>query len=162
MRNDRNEVPVFLHFFLGILVCVLSYFVYRSVPNLIPMTFVLTGLTSCLILFSWLRISCLPSNSWLVKMVPFLLSCLPSNSWLVKMVPFLHQIKVWQENRPRRIAEEGNWLDAPIAEVDKSTIGKLLASRMRREPGLHVVVRGRDSSPEPFRQDALYDAELDG
>jgi hypothetical protein len=65
-----------------------------------------------------------------------------------------------RRRRPR--SEEGIWRDAPIAEVDKSTIGKLLASRMRREPGLHVVVRGPDSAPEPFRQDALYDAELDG
>jgi hypothetical protein len=64
----------------------------------------------------------------------------------------------YQFRRP----EAGTWLDAPIAEVDKSTMGKLLASRMRREPGLHVVVRGRDATSEPIRSDALYDAELDG
>ncbi len=61
-----------------------------------------------------------------------------------------------------RRPDAGKWLEAPIAEVDKSTMGKLLASRMRREPGLHVVVRGNAQPLEPIRQDSLYDAELDG
>jgi hypothetical protein len=58
-----------------------------------------------------------------------------------------------------RPTDAGNWLEAPVAELDKSTCGKLLASRLRRQPGLHVVVR-----PETPRNctDALYDPELDG
>ena len=60
--------------------------------------------------------------------------------------------------RPRK-TDAGKWVDAPIAELDKSTCGKLLASRMRREPGLHVVVR--PEAPPPCT-DALYDPELDG
>jgi hypothetical protein len=156
MRNDRNSVPAFLHFFLGILVCLLSYFVYRSNPNLIHFLVPMAGFYAALLVIDLVREKFLASNSWLLKMF------LASNSWLLKMFPFFHQIKVWQEGRPRRESEEGIWLDAPIAEVDKSTIGKLLASRMSREPGLHVVVRGRDAAPEPFRLDTLYDAELDG
>jgi hypothetical protein len=65
-------------------------------------------------------------------------------------------------HRPKKRRDEGIWQDAPIAVVDKSTIGKLLASRMRREPGLQVVVRGQDAAPEPFRLDELYDPEVDG
>jgi hypothetical protein len=60
--------------------------------------------------------------------------------------------------RPRNTGA-GRWLEAPVAELDKSTIGKLLASRASRDPSLHVVVR---STPDPVCSDALYDAELDG
>jgi hypothetical protein len=60
--------------------------------------------------------------------------------------------------RPMR-TNAGRWLEAPVAELDKSTIGKLLASRASRDPSLHVVVR---STPAPICSDALYDAELDG
>ncbi len=60
--------------------------------------------------------------------------------------------------RPRPTAR-GRWLWAPVAELDKSTTGKLLAGRMRREPGLKVVIR---ASRPPPSTDALYDAQLDG
>jgi hypothetical protein len=60
--------------------------------------------------------------------------------------------------RPRD-TDAGRWLEAPVAELDKSTIGKLLASRASRDPSLHVVVR---RTPPPVSSDALYDAELDG
>jgi hypothetical protein len=58
-----------------------------------------------------------------------------------------------------RPTEAGHWLDAPVAELDKSTTGRLLASRLGRVPGLHV-----DTRPRPPRDDGnpLYDAELDG
>ena len=46
-----------------------------------------------------------------------------------------------------------------FAELDKSTIGKLLTSRASRDPSLHVVVR---STPPPACSDALYDPEIDG
>ncbi len=55
--------------------------------------------------------------------------------------------------------DAGRWVDAPVAELDKSTFGKLLASRAGRDPGLHVVVR---RSPPEVRSDSLYDDELDG
>jgi hypothetical protein len=58
-----------------------------------------------------------------------------------------------------RPTDAGNWLGAPVAELDKSTCGKLLASRLRREPGLHVVIR--HETPR-ICTDALYDPELDG
>jgi hypothetical protein len=66
----------------------------------------------------------------------------------------------WRPSYRRRQTNAGNWLSAPIAEVDKSTCGKLLASRMRREPGLRVVVASRE--PPPACSDAFYDPELDG
>jgi hypothetical protein len=72
-----------------------------------------------------------------------------------------HAWSIGRHYRPRQTGA-GRWLDAPIAEVDKSTVGKLLASRMRREPGLHVVVRGRTAEPHPASSDCLYDPELDG
>jgi hypothetical protein len=56
-------------------------------------------------------------------------------------------------------SDAGRWVDAPVAELDKSTIGKLLASRASRDPGLHVVV---PSNHPPACTDALYDPELDG
>ena len=74
-------------------------------------------------------------------------------------------LRAWSRYRPRntgyrpRDTGAGRWLDAPVAELDKSTVGKLLASRASRDPGLHVVVR---STPPPACSDALYDAELDG
>ncbi len=59
----------------------------------------------------------------------------------------------------KKYTEAGRWLEAPVAELDKSTIGKLLASRASRDPGLHVIVR---STPTPTCTDALYDPEIDG
>ena len=58
-----------------------------------------------------------------------------------------------------RPTDAGNWLEAPVAELDKSTCGKLLASRLRRQPSLHVVVN--HETPKVCT-DALYDPELDG
>ena len=58
-----------------------------------------------------------------------------------------------------RDTTSGRWLEAPVAELDKSTLGKLLTSRASRDPSLHVVVR---SAHPPVCTDALYDAELDG
>lgn len=58
-----------------------------------------------------------------------------------------------------RPTDAGHWLDAPVAELDKSTIGKLLASRLRREPSLHVVIG--PATPKAIT-DPLYDPELDG
>ena len=60
-------------------------------------------------------------------------------------------------HRPRQ-TDAGRWVEAPVAELDKSTFGKLLASRVKREPRLRVV----PSNPPPASLDALYDAELDG
>ena len=60
--------------------------------------------------------------------------------------------------RPRDTGA-GRWLEAPVAELDKSTVGKLLASRASRDPSLHVVV---SSHRPPASTDALYDPELDG
>jgi hypothetical protein len=61
--------------------------------------------------------------------------------------------------RIRRPSDAGNWLEAPVAELDKSTFGELLARRLRRQPELHVVVR--HETPKVCT-DALYDPELDG
>ncbi len=72
-----------------------------------------------------------------------------------------HAWSIRSHYRPRP-TDAGRWVNAPIAEVDKSTVGKLLASRMGREPGLHVVVRGRTPDLDPLRADALYDPEIDG
>jgi hypothetical protein len=97
-----------------------------------------------------------PKHGWSsVQTLPFL--------WLLWSCRLIFRIveaarRLYRYRRP----EAGNWLEAPIAEIDKSTTGKLLANRMAREPGLHVVVRGRGSAPEPVRSDALYDEELDG
>jgi hypothetical protein len=86
--------------------------------------------------------------------------------WVVSSIPQQNQVRSPARPRVRgytpRPTNAGHWVEAPIAEVDKSTMGQLLASRMRREPGLHVVVRSPSSAPEPIRLDALYDAELDG
>jgi hypothetical protein len=65
----------------------------------------------------------------------------------------------WRRPYQPRDTGAGRWLEAPVAELDKSTIGKLLASRASRDPSLHVVVR---NTPPPVCSDALYDAELDG
>jgi hypothetical protein len=74
-------------------------------------------------------------------------------------------LKGWQDlvrrRRPYRPRDTGagRWLEAPVAELDKSTVGKLLASRASRDPGLHVVVSRNEP---PVCSDALYDPELDG
>ena len=72
-----------------------------------------------------------------------------------------HAWSIGRVYRPRP-TDAGRWVDAPIAEIDKSTVGKLLASRMRRDPGLQVVVRGRTAESHPASSDGLYDPELDG
>jgi hypothetical protein len=65
---------------------------------------------------------------------------------------------------PQRVRRrrQGVWADPPVAELDKSTVGLLLASRLRREPGLRVVApgQGRDWPAPP--SDGLWDRELDG
>ena len=58
-----------------------------------------------------------------------------------------------------RNPDAGRWLEAPVAELDKSTVGKLLASRASRDPSVHAVVGG---SKSPDRSDTLYDPEIDG
>jgi hypothetical protein len=67
-------------------------------------------------------------------------------------------VRTRERYRPRD-TDAGRWLEAPVAELDKSTIGKLLASRASRDPSLHVVVR---NTPPPTCTDALYDPEIDG
>lgn len=62
--------------------------------------------------------------------------------------------------RPRA-TDAGRWVAAPIAEIDKSTVGKLLASRLQREPGLRALRYGT-TEPNPASFDSLYDPELDG
>ena len=70
------------------------------------------------------------------------------------------------DGAPRHVrktrSEEGRWLDAPIAEVDKSTTGILLGNRWKRDPSLRVMVRrgGTDATPSPHG--GLWDRELDG
>jgi hypothetical protein len=64
----------------------------------------------------------------------------------------------WTTYRPR-MTDAGKWVEAPVAELDKSTFGKLLASRLRREPGLDVV---KSTERPEVCSDALYDPELDG
>jgi hypothetical protein len=66
----------------------------------------------------------------------------------------------WQAPRRR---DQGVWADPPVAELDKSTFGRLLADRLRRNPGLRVVVAPRQSPPlPPASTDGLWDRELDG
>ncbi len=65
----------------------------------------------------------------------------------------------WRRPYQFRDTGAGRWLEAPVAELDKSTVGKLLASRASRDPSLHVVV---SNTPPPVCSDALYDPELDG
>ncbi len=67
-----------------------------------------------------------------------------------------------QATARRKWSDQGRWLDAPIAEVDKSTCGLLLANRWRRDPSLRVIASqgGRDSTPGPHG--GLWDRELDG
>ncbi len=67
----------------------------------------------------------------------------------------------------RRPKAGGNWLAAPVAEIDKSTTGQLLASRLRRDPNLNVEARSGtspDADPRagPLGRDGLWDRELDG
>ncbi len=69
-----------------------------------------------------------------------------------------HARSIGRRYRPTR-TDAGRWTAAPIAEIDKSTCGKLLAGRLRRNPGLKVVV-GRGPAGPP--SDVLYDPELDG
>jgi len=59
----------------------------------------------------------------------------------------------------KRNRNAGRWLGAPVAELDKSTLGKLLTSRASRDPSRHVIV---SRTPTPVCSDALYDPELDG
>jgi len=93
---------------------------------------------------------------------------IPMGVYLLSCLVVLARLTRWGTARsfePRtlryrpRPTDAGQWLDAPIAEIDKSTCGKLLASRLRRQPGLHVVVHS--PGPKPCT-DALYDPELDG
>jgi hypothetical protein len=68
--------------------------------------------------------------------------------------------KVWETRRRR---EQGVWADPPVAELDKSTLGLLLADRLRRDPALHVVVARREARPTPPASNHdLWDRELDG
>jgi len=63
---------------------------------------------------------------------------------------------------PRGRSDQGRWLDAPIAEVDKSTCGLLLGNRWRRDPSLRVIASrgGPDAGPGPHG--GLWDRDLDG
>jgi len=60
----------------------------------------------------------------------------------------------------------GKWEGAPVAEIDKSTTGRLLAGRVRRDPSLLRNVSLTPSPPEPGstppRRDGLWDRDLDG
>jgi hypothetical protein len=97
-------------------------------------------------------------HSW-AAIVPFFF-------WLVLLAWLNGAFEGTQRRRkPYRFRrpDAGKWLEAPVAEVDKSsTMGKLLASQMSREPGLRVVVRGREIPSEPVSLDPLYDPEVDG
>jgi hypothetical protein len=63
---------------------------------------------------------------------------------------------------PRR-RDQGVWADPPVAELDKSTLGLLLADRLRRDPALHVVVARPEATPtHPASNHELWDRELDG
>jgi hypothetical protein len=96
----------------------------------------------------------------LATIFAFLLYRHPANRWWNN--PINSVGPRFRGYRPRP-TDAGQWVEAPIAEVDKSTFGKLLASRMQREPRLNVVVRGRDAGTPPVGSDSpLYDAELDG
>jgi hypothetical protein len=66
----------------------------------------------------------------------------------------------WETPRRR---DQGVWADPPVAELDKSTLGLLLADRLRRDPALHVVVARPEASPTPLASNhELWDRELDG
>ncbi len=71
-----------------------------------------------------------------------------------------------QELRRRRRKEEGRWLGATKPEIDKSTTGRLLAGRIRRDPSLidHVSLSPSPPGPDPAppRHDGLWDREIDG
>ena len=84
--------------------------------------------------------------------LPLLLLCLliPVSGWAIRI------------GLMKRNQSAGRWLHAPVAEVDKSTLGNLLANRMKRNPGLNVVVRGASTPMNPAALDQLYDYELDG
>lgn len=58
----------------------------------------------------------------------------------------------------------GDWLGAPVAEIDKSTTGQLLAGRLRRNPEIQISHHPAPAEPvhQPPRRDALWDRELDG
>jgi hypothetical protein len=65
--------------------------------------------------------------------------------------------------RPPRRRDEGIWADPPVAELDKSTFGRLLANRLRRDPRLRVVAPRPEARPTPPASDqGLWDRELDG
>jgi len=71
----------------------------------------------------------------------------------------------WVPAAPRsyRPRNQGVWEDPPVAELDKSTFGLLLASRLRRVPGLRVAEPRTVRNPAPpGSSDELWDRELDG
>jgi len=120
----------------------------------------------------------IPFFIWLIS-IPLMLAALTAGNRLVIVFGTILNVVAIVSNRwlgPIQVRDEkvapiltrryrsrdttsGRWLEAPVAELDKSTLGKLLASRASRDPSLHVVVR---STPPPVCTDALYDPELDG
>ena len=115
---------------------------------------------ACLIVFTW----SVPSRSRILfflcigLQLAILIARCQDARWMDREA---HAWSLRRGYRPRP-TDAGQWIDAPIAEIDKTTVGKLLASRMRRTPGLHVVVRGDSAESHPASSDALYDPELDG
>jgi len=63
---------------------------------------------------------------------------------------------------PSKRSVQGRWLDAPIAEVDKSTCGLLLANRWQKDPKRRIIASREKSDPTPTPHGELWDRDLDG